>query len=45
VWYCFQFAGGFDTESMKAFEELRNRIHDQASEHNNKPETPTESDQ
>ncbi|WJX14048.1 Protein chup1, chloroplastic [Trifolium repens] len=40
-----QFAGGFDTESMKAFEELRNRIHDQASEHNNKPETPTESDQ
>ncbi|XP_045828217.1 protein CHUP1, chloroplastic-like isoform X2 [Trifolium pratense] len=40
-----QFAGGFDTESMKAFEELRNRIHDQASEHNNKPETATEGDQ
>ncbi|GAU23510.1 hypothetical protein TSUD_39890 [Trifolium subterraneum] len=36
-----QFAGGFDTESMKAFEELRNRIHDQASEHNNKQETTT----
>lgn len=24
---CFQFAGGFDAESMKAFEELRSRVH------------------
>lgn len=23
---CFQFAGGFDAESMKAFEELRSRV-------------------
>ncbi|KAK7268362.1 hypothetical protein RIF29_21060 [Crotalaria pallida] len=33
-----QFAGGFDAESMKAFEELRSRIHTQAGE-GNKPET------
>lgn len=38
VWNSFQLAGGFDTESMKAFEELRNRIHAQANE-DNKPET------
>ncbi|XP_058741416.1 protein CHUP1, chloroplastic-like isoform X1 [Vicia villosa] len=36
-----QFAGGFDTESMKTFEELRNNIHAQADEHNNKSETKT----
>lgn len=29
-----QFAGGFDAESMKAFEELRNRISSQTSENN-----------
>lgn len=29
---CFQFAGGFDAESMKAFEELRSRIHSKTSE-------------
>ncbi|KAJ7943221.1 Protein CHUP1, chloroplastic [Quillaja saponaria] len=29
-----QFAGGFDAESMKAFEELRSRVHTQASEDN-----------
>lgn len=40
-----QFAGGFDTESMKAFEELRNNIHVQAGEYNNKPELATEDDQ
>ncbi|KAJ4710589.1 Protein CHUP1, chloroplastic [Melia azedarach] len=33
-----QFAGGFDAESMKAFEELRNRVHTQTVEDNNKPE-------
>lgn len=33
-----QFAGGFDAESMKAFEELRSRIHSQTSE-DNKMET------
>jgi len=42
---CFQFAGGFDTESMKAFEELRNNIHVQAGEYNNKLELATEDDQ
>lgn len=26
TWNCFQFAGGFDAESMKAFEELRGRV-------------------
>lgn len=36
----FQFAGGFDAESMKAFEDLRNRIQTpQAGEDNNNPET------
>uniref|UniRef100_A0A2P2JA90 Uncharacterized protein n=1 Tax=Rhizophora mucronata TaxID=61149 RepID=A0A2P2JA90_RHIMU len=29
-----QFAGGFDAESMKAFEELRNRVHAQTGEEN-----------
>uniref|UniRef100_A0A5B7ACC9 Protein CHUP1, chloroplastic n=1 Tax=Davidia involucrata TaxID=16924 RepID=A0A5B7ACC9_DAVIN len=29
-----QFAGGFDAESMKAFEELRSRVHSQTSEDN-----------
>ena len=33
--YCsidlFQFAGGFDSESMKAFEELRDRVREQSS--------------
>ncbi|XP_027365460.1 protein CHUP1, chloroplastic-like isoform X3 [Abrus precatorius] len=33
-----QFAGGFDKESMKAFEELRSHIHSQAGE-DNTPET------
>ncbi|KAK4260890.1 hypothetical protein QN277_003951 [Acacia crassicarpa] len=33
-----QFAGGFDAESMKAFEELRTRIHAQASVQDTKPE-------
>ena len=34
-----QFAGGFDAESMKAFEELRSRIHSQTqTEENNKME-------
>lgn len=32
-----QFAGGFDAESMKAFEELRSRVHSQM-EGGNKPE-------
>ncbi|OMO90187.1 hypothetical protein CCACVL1_07479 [Corchorus capsularis] len=32
-----QFAGGFDAESMKAFEELRSRVHSQMGEEN-KPE-------
>ncbi|XWS64362.1 hypothetical protein CRYUN_Cryun06bG0179800 [Craigia yunnanensis] len=32
-----QFAGGFDAESMKAFEELRSRVHTQMGE-DNKPE-------
>lgn len=26
VWNLFQFAGGFDAESMRAFEELRSRM-------------------
>ena len=29
---CFQFAGGFDAESMEAFEELRSRIHTKTGE-------------
>lgn len=33
-----QFAGGFDAESMKAFEELRSRISSQPSEDNSKME-------
>ncbi|KAG8366558.1 hypothetical protein BUALT_Bualt17G0092300 [Buddleja alternifolia] len=33
-----QFAGGFDAESMKAFEELRSRAHTQSGEEN-KPES------
>ncbi|KAI9092024.1 hypothetical protein K1719_027959 [Acacia pycnantha] len=33
-----QFAGGFDAESMKAFEELRTRIHAQAGDQDTKPE-------
>lgn len=28
----FQFAGGFDAESMKAFEELRSRAHAKTGE-------------
>ncbi|CAL5209157.1 unnamed protein product [Lathyrus oleraceus] len=36
-----QFAGGFDIESMKTFEELRNNIHAQADEHDDKSETKT----
>lgn len=34
----FQFAGGFDAESMKAFEELRGRVNGQREE-DNVPET------
>lgn len=34
TWIFFQFAGGFDAESMKAFEELRSRIHSQKGEDN-----------
>ncbi|XP_061339247.1 protein CHUP1, chloroplastic isoform X2 [Gastrolobium bilobum] len=34
-----QFAGGFDAESMKAFEDLRNRIHPPQAGEDNKPET------
>ncbi|WCJ24630.1 Hydroxyproline-rich glycoprotein family protein [Euphorbia peplus] len=30
-----QFAGGFDAESMKTFEQLRNRVHSQTGEENN----------
>ncbi|XP_065880198.1 protein CHUP1, chloroplastic isoform X2 [Euphorbia lathyris] len=30
-----QFAGGFDAESMKTFEQLRNRVHSQSGEENN----------
>ncbi|KAJ4834265.1 Protein chup1, chloroplastic [Turnera subulata] len=33
-----QFAGGFDAESMKAFEELRSRVHSQVGEDNNNAE-------
>ncbi|PIN00444.1 hypothetical protein CDL12_27056 [Handroanthus impetiginosus] len=33
-----QFAGGFDAESMKAFEELRSRVHTQTTEENKQPE-------
>lgn len=36
---CFQFAGGFDAESMKAFEDLRSRIHTQTGEDNDKLES------
>ncbi|KAI3467148.1 hypothetical protein Pfo_023811 [Paulownia fortunei] len=32
-----QFAGGFDAESMKAFEELRSRAHTQTTTEENKP--------
>lgn len=32
--FCFQFAGGFDAESMKAFEELRSRIHAKVKDNN-----------
>lgn len=40
VWNSFQFAGGFDAESMKAFEDLRNRIQTpEVVEEDNKPET------
>lgn len=28
----FQFAGGFDAESMKEFEELRSRVHTKTGE-------------
>ena len=31
---CFQFAGGFDAESMKAFEELRGRVRAQTGDDN-----------
>ncbi|CAL0308006.1 unnamed protein product [Lupinus luteus] len=34
-----QFAGGFDTESMKAFEDLRSRIHNTQAGEDNIPET------
>ncbi|KAI4379167.1 hypothetical protein MLD38_005498 [Melastoma candidum] len=34
-----QFAGGFDVESMKAFEELRSRIQTQRGEDDSKPES------
>eukprot|EP00262_Sarcandra_glabra_P012925 TRINITY_DN3443_c0_g1_i1.p1 TRINITY_DN3443_c0_g1~~TRINITY_DN3443_c0_g1_i1.p1 ORF type:complete len:1019 (+),score=261.68 TRINITY_DN3443_c0_g1_i1:796-3852(+) len=34
-----QFAGGFDAESMRAFEELRSRIHTQTGEADKPPET------
>ncbi|OIW16669.1 hypothetical protein TanjilG_28726 [Lupinus angustifolius] len=34
-----QFAGGFDAESMKAFEDLRSRIHTTQAGEDNKPET------
>jgi len=34
-WNSFQFAGGFDTESIEAFEELRSRIHAPPGEDNN----------
>lgn len=39
TWNCFQFAGGFDAESMKAFEELRGRVNGQREEEGNRPET------
>lgn len=34
TWTYFQFAGGFDAESMKAFEELRSRVRSQMGEEN-----------
>ncbi|KAI3976855.1 hypothetical protein MKX01_008713 [Papaver californicum] len=34
-----QFAGGFDAESMRAFEELRGRAHAQKTDEQNKPES------
>jgi hypothetical protein len=34
TWTCLQFAGGFDAESMKAFEELRSRVHKTVAEDN-----------
>nr|CAN78725.1 hypothetical protein VITISV_020008 [Vitis vinifera] len=33
-WTCSQFAGGFDAESMKVFEELRSRVKTQTGEDN-----------
>jgi hypothetical protein len=39
TWNCFQFAGGFDAESMKAFEELRGRVNGQREEEDNRTET------
>lgn len=30
----FQFAGGFDAESMKAFEELRSRVNTKSADNN-----------
>lgn len=40
VWNSFQFAGGFDAESMRAFEELRSRMQatTQAAGDHDKPE-------
>ena len=35
---CFQFAGGFDAESMKAFEELRSRVRTTQTGDDNKQE-------
>lgn len=34
-----QFAGGFDSESMKAFEELRSRVHTQTGDDNKQQDT------
>lgn len=34
VFRLFQFAGGFDAESMKAFEDLRGRVSAQTGEDN-----------
>jgi len=38
VWNSFQFAGGFDAESMKAFEDLRSRIQNSQASEDNKSE-------
>ncbi|CAN1153083.1 Protein CHUP1, chloroplastic [Linum perenne] len=35
-----QFAGGFDAESMKAFEELRSRVHSKGEDDGNNQEAP-----